>query len=324
MPSAARPVSAYVHGIFPRSARLVAATRDYERRRATPAEVAERRAEHTAAFVNRQRRAGLALFSDGLLAWQDLFRTLVEASDGLHVGGLVRWFDTNSFFRAPIVSSEPALRDLSALSFAPGVPEPRVATLPSPLLFSRVCHLSDDTEAGRDALMRRLAARVLAPAAHHAVASGAAVVHLEEPWAVVRRVASASWDAFGAALEEVRAGLGAPVVLHTSFGDAGPVIDRLLRLPVDALGVDVVETDVAALRDGWPMGLVVGCVDGRSSLVESVDATVKVARAAADRVRPPALYLSSGTSFDLLPEQIAAAKLDVLGEAARTIAGEGE
>jgi methionine synthase II (cobalamin-independent) len=115
------------------------------------------------------------------------------------------------------------------------------------------------------------------------------------------------------------AGLGAAVVLHTSFGDAGPVMDRMRELPVDAVGVDLVETDVESLGAGWTGGLVLGCVNGRSSLVESVDVTVKVAKAAADQAQPSALYLSSGTSFDLLPYAVAAAKVRVVGEATRLL-----
>ncbi|HLI74711.1 MAG TPA: hypothetical protein VKU86_12605 [Acidimicrobiales bacterium] len=305
-----------MHGIYPRSAGLIAATRDVERRRTTPEEVAARRAEDAAAFVDRQRAAGVHLFSDGLLSWQDLFRPLIEASDGLEPAGLVRWFDTNSFYRAPVVSGEPVLRDPAAVTPRAETPRPCVGTLPSPLLFSRVAHGVDDSASGRDALMRALATRVLRPAAEHLAANGCALVHLEEPWIVSHPVEETSWAAFAEALADLGDGLGVPVALHTSFGDAGPVIDRLRHLPLDALGVDLVETDVGDLGHDWTVGLVAGAVDGRSSLVESVDATAKVVAAAAEHTGAAAVYLTSGTSFDLLPEPLAAAKLDVLGQAA--------
>jgi 5-methyltetrahydropteroyltriglutamate--homocysteine methyltransferase len=313
------PVIAYVHGIFPRSARLIAATRDLERGRTTPDEVEARRADHTASLVELQCQAGLDVFSDGLVLWQDLFRPFTDACDGLEAGPLVRWFDTNSFYRAPVVSGEPSLTHPERIPFDPDVPAPRVATLPSPLLFSRVAHLADGGTTRRDTLLRRLTAEVLRPAADLLVAAGCSLVHLEEPWVVAHSVDEASWDALGAALDELRAGLGASVALHTSFGDAGPAMERLRALPVDALGVDLVDTDVEDLGRDWTVGLVVGCLNGRSSLVESVDATAKVATAAAERAGAPVLYLSSGTSLDLLPEPIAAEKVRVLGDAARTL-----
>jgi len=163
---------------------------------------------------------------------------------------------------------------------------------------------------------------VLRPAADVLVAAGCTVIHLEEPWVVTHDVGPASWETLGEALEVLGAGLGAAVVLHTSFGDAGPAMDRMRELPVDAVGVDLVETDVESLGADWTGGLVLGCLNGRSSLVESVDVTVKVAKAVADRARPSALYLSSGTSFDLLPRAVAIEKVGVLGEAARRLGEE--
>lgn len=331
------PVSAYLHGIFPRSDALIAATRDLERGRTDRATVEARRAEDTEALVALQRDAGMDLYSDGMPLWQDIFRVVVEASDGLEPDGLVRWFDTNSFYRVPTLTGGPVLRrpELlgvgSSASTAPSVPTPRVATLPSPLLFSRVVHLAPGGSEGarsedagsadtdRDALLLRLTVEVLRPAADVLVAAGCTVIHLEEPWVVTHDVGQASWETLGEALEVFGAGLGAAVVLHTSFGDAGPVMDRMRELPVDAVGVDMVETDVESLGADWTCGLVVGCLNGRSSLVESVDVTVKVAKAAVDRARPSALYLSSGTSFDLLPRAVAADKVRVVGEATRRL-----
>jgi len=316
------PVSAYLHGIFPRSDALIAATRDLERGRTDRAAVEERFARDTDDLVALQRDAGMDLYSDGLLSWQDIFRPLADASDGLEPNGLVRWFDTNSFYRVPVVTGEPALSHPDRVAVDTIVPVPRVATLPSPLLFSRVAHLAPGRDVDRDVLLRRLAGEVLRPAADVLVAGGCSLVHLEEPWVVTHDVAPASWETLGDALEAFGAGLGARVVLHTSFGDAGPVIDRLRALPVDAIGVDLVETDVESLGGDWSTGLVAGCVNGRSSLVEAVDVTLKVARAAVDRARPPFVYVSSGTSFDLLPRAVAIEKGRVLGEVARRLGEE--
>jgi 5-methyltetrahydropteroyltriglutamate--homocysteine methyltransferase len=274
------PVSAYCHGIFPRSDGLIRATRDWERGRVEGRRVEDGYRDEAAQFVALQRRAGMDYFSDGLIGWPDLFRPVVEACRGLEPGGLVRWFDTNSFYRAPVASGpEPALRDATAVSVDAVVPAPRVATLPSPLLFSRVVLPGAGVELDRDSLVRRLATEVLRPVVDQLVADGCRLVHLEEPWVVTHRIEDAAWEALASALADLRAGLEVPVVLHTSFGDAGAVMDRLRRLPVDALGVDLVETDLDALVGEWDIGLVVGCLNGRSSLVESVELSVKVAEA---------------------------------------------
>jgi 5-methyltetrahydropteroyltriglutamate--homocysteine methyltransferase len=131
-------IAAYQHGIYPRSEDVVQATRDVERGRTTSDRVDEAFRNDREAFLELQRRAGLDLLSDGLLRWQDLFRPLVEGSEGMEARVLVRWFDNNSFFRAPDLRGRPRLTSLPGWVLDDGIPEPRVATLPSPYLFSRV------------------------------------------------------------------------------------------------------------------------------------------------------------------------------------------
>src|SRR5205823_4684604 len=96
-------VLAYQHGIYPRSETVVAATRGLERGRTSPEEVALAYAGDRKDFLATQRMAGLDFFSDGQLRWQDMFRPLVQCSGGLDARALVRWFNNNSFFRAPEV-----------------------------------------------------------------------------------------------------------------------------------------------------------------------------------------------------------------------------
>src|SRR6266487_5527597 len=75
-------VSAYVHGIYPRSEALVAATRDLDRGRTSPEAVDAQVDRDLEELISVQQAAGLDLLTDGMLRWQDLFRPLVEAADG--------------------------------------------------------------------------------------------------------------------------------------------------------------------------------------------------------------------------------------------------
>jgi methionine synthase II (cobalamin-independent) len=108
----------------------------------------------------------------------------------------------------------------------------------------------------------------------------------------------------------------AALVLHVYFGDASPHADRLVRLPIDAVGVDFGETDLESLPASWPVGLVAGCLDGRSSVVEPVEDVVAFASRVGDRLDPPALYLSSASELELLGPEVARRKVEVLGQAA--------
>jgi methionine synthase II (cobalamin-independent) len=103
-------------------------------------------------------------------------------------------------------------------------------------------------------------------------------------------------------------------VLHLYFGDAGPHAERLRSLPVDVLGIDFVETDPASLGTNWELGLLAGVLDGRSSLVESVGATVAFVKEALARTGARELFVSSNADLELLPRDLARTKVERLGE----------
>jgi 5-methyltetrahydropteroyltriglutamate--homocysteine methyltransferase len=312
--------AAYQHGIYPRSERVVQVTRDAERGRTGEERVDDAFRRDRDEYLDLQRRAGMDLLSDGLLRWQDLFRPLVDGSEGMDARVLVRWFDNNSFFRAPDLIGDPRLVDLPAWVTEDGVPEPRVATLPSPYLFSRAARAKGDP----DRLIEVLARNVLAPAVGDLVRAGHVLVHLEEPWLTFSGIDHRSWAPLEAALGAIRdAAGGVPVVLHVYYGDAAPHAARLAGLPVDAVGIDFAETDVDDLPAPWPTGLVAGCLDGRRSVIERTDDVVAFARQVRNRLEPPTLYLTSGSDLELLGSQVAAGKVEVLGETARRLREDG-
>lgn len=312
-------IVAYQHGIYPRSEEVVAATRGLERGRTSRNDVDERLDADLADFLRVQRDAGLDGFSDGLLRWQDLFRPLVEATEGMRARALVRWFDNNSFFRAPEIEEPPARGTPVPAVLDPAlVPEPRVATLPSPYLFSRAA----DTGRERNALMREIASFVLRPVVEGLGDLGYRIVHLEEPWLTFFGIEPSDWTGFEEALRELHdaaAPRGVTVVLHTYFGNAAPLADRLRRLPVDAIGIDLVQTETDAIAGPWETGILLGCLDGRSSVVEPLDGSVRLVRRIAEALEPTALYLSSNSELESLPRDVARNKVLRLGEIARAL-----
>ena len=291
----------------------MAATRSLDRGRTDQVAVDAAFAKDLARWIQVQEEAGLDFFSDGLLRWQDIFRPLVDGLGPKPPEELVRWFDTNTFFRAPEISSIESPRASEATAMA-SVPQPRVVTLPSPYTFSRVAHNAPS----RNRLMQDLAERLLRPAMLTAAAAGASVIHVEEPWLTYYGIDDADWKPFATAIASMTAGVAATVILHCYFGDAAPLIERLLGLPVAGIGVDLVETDVAALGRRWAdKALLIGCLNGRSSVVESVDVTVELVRHIADTVQPGDLYVSSNCELQYLPTAAAEQKVRRLGEVAR-------
>jgi 5-methyltetrahydropteroyltriglutamate--homocysteine methyltransferase len=308
------PVLAYQHGIYPRSEALVAATRDLERGRISAEAVSGQFDRDLAEFALLQERAGLDYVTDGMLRWPDLFRPLVAACPGLEAGPLLRWFDTNSFYRAPVVRGDLGFAGPRPAAPCPAarLPGPRAVTLPSPYLFSRVADYAGD----RNDLMLALARDLLQPLARQLVADGARLVHLQEPWLGLQGIGDADWKPFAASIGIITDGLGATTVLHACQGDASGIADQLAGLPVDVIGLDFTQTDPGALGRRWPGGILAGCLDGRRSLLEQAGDLASYAVRLAETLRPAAIYLSSAGDLSLLPETLARQKVAVLGEAA--------
>jgi 5-methyltetrahydropteroyltriglutamate--homocysteine methyltransferase len=294
---------AYAPGIYPRSEALVQATRDLDRGRTTPEAVAERLAADVRELVSTQERAGLTLLSDGLLDWQDLFRPLAERSEGLEARPLTRFLDTNTFYRAVLVEGEPRLREPLP---PPDLPEGSwLATLPSPSAFSRAT--------GGAAAASVLAANVLAPQIEAYADAGCALVVLSDPF-LVRQ----------GGVEELAAALGelpdrVPLALQLPFGDAGPLLEALAELPIEAIGIDFYATSLEAMPDGYPKEVMAGVVDSRSSALED---SAEVSRFVDELRQRSSAGVSLATNGDLqfVPEPIARQKIGCLGHARTALA----
>jgi 5-methyltetrahydropteroyltriglutamate--homocysteine methyltransferase len=292
-------MQAFVPGIYPRSEQLVQATRDLDRGRTSQEAVDEQVERDLAELVSVQQQAGLDLLADGMLGWQDLFRPLLEAAEGLETGALTRFLDTNTFYRAPhATTATPKLvAPLGERHIAP-LPGPRVVTLPSPFALSE----------GTGVAPLTIAQDVLKPALDGVEAE---LVVLAEPF-------------FGRAegivsdLEGPLAALagGPKLALQLTFCDARrPLEQGLGELPVDAIGIDFYGTHLADVPKGFDKLLLAGVVDARSSTLEDP----RELAAFADRLRNEReveqLALVPNGDLQFVSERIAREKLLRLGAA---------
>ena len=101
------PVRTGLTGPFPRSEALVTATRDLDRGRTSPEAVEELYATSEREVLALEERLGFDTVTAGYLRWADLFRPIAETWEGFTVGPLTRWFETNTFYRQPILHAPP-------------------------------------------------------------------------------------------------------------------------------------------------------------------------------------------------------------------------
>ncbi|TMJ97288.1 MAG: hypothetical protein E6G67_03040 [Actinobacteria bacterium] len=292
-------LKAFAPGIYPRSEALVQATRDLDRGRTGEQAVEEQVKRDQAELVRVQQRAGLDMLSDGLLRWQDLFRPLAEAADGLVARPLTRFLDTNTFYRAVLVEGEPRLRTPLP---APNLPAgPWLATLPSPFACSRAANGAAGAQA--------LAANVLAPQIEAWAQAGCTFVVLAEPF-LAREPAGI--DELRDALAELPRPV--PLALQLVFGDGGSVLEACADLPVDAIGLDFYLTSLDAVPEDFPKELLAGVVDARTSAVEDPKEIDGFVERLLER-RPAGLSLVPNGDLQFVPERIAREKLAALGRA---------
>ncbi len=292
-------LQAFAPGLYPRSEALIQATRDLDRSRTTPEAVDEQVARDLAELIGVQQQAGLDLLADGMLRWQDVFRPLVEASEGLETGALTRFLDTNTFYRAPsATTATPKFAQPIGERYVAPLPRPRIVTLPSPFALSHGTGLSPKT----------MAESVLKPQLE---ALDAELVVLEEPF--LAREESPDIEALGEALETLDG--GPKLGLWVTFGNAQTLLQQgLADLPLHAVGVDFYATHLTDVPEGFGKLLLAGVIDARSSVLEEPrEIAVFVERLRERGVEEIALVPNGDLQY--VSEPVAREKLGRLGKA---------
>jgi 5-methyltetrahydropteroyltriglutamate--homocysteine methyltransferase len=312
-------------GPFPRSEALVAATRDLDRGRATGEVVEELYARTEAEVVALERRLGFDTVTGGYLRWADLFRPFAETWEGFTVGPLTRWFETNTFYRQPILHSPPGrvAGAIAARLPPPLAREPVRAgvILPGPYTFAGL--LENRSGEAEEALVYRLG-RLIAEETKELLGRGFTTFQFSEPLLVDRPPERALAEAVVAAYRSIQTAAGRSTTLVWTYGgDANPVFPLLDRLPVSAVGVDLAETEWESIPASTERrGLGLGVVDPRTTLVEDASDVVRIVHGLRDRRKPSLLVLGPGGPLDLLPWEPATRKLHVLPAARQALARE--
>jgi 5-methyltetrahydropteroyltriglutamate--homocysteine methyltransferase len=292
-------LKAFVPGIYPRSEELVQATRDLDRGRTTPEAVEEQVEGDLAELLSVQQSAGLDLLADGMLRWQDHFRPLIEASDGLETGALTRFLDTNTFYRAPNATTPaPRLRGPLDERYLAPISSSRLVTLPSPYALAK----------GTGVPPKAMAEGILKPQLE---ALDADLVVLAEPF--LARDEQAALSEVDEALRSL--GGGPPVALWLTFGDARRVLEQgAAELPVHALGIDFYATHLTDVPEGFDKLLLAGVLDARSSQLEEPRELADFAARLRERGVERIALVPNG-DLQYVSEPIAREKLARLGKA---------
>jgi 5-methyltetrahydropteroyltriglutamate--homocysteine methyltransferase len=289
-----------------------------DRGEATPDEVQGAVRELTKQIVAEQEAAGIDLITHGHAGWEDILTPFARHIGGFEIGGLLRWFDNNVYYRRPVSVGRIEWRgpsSVDAFRFADSVAtKPVKAVIPGPITFARLS--IDEYYSDHDKFVTAIA-KVLAQEAFELEAAGATIIQIDEPALLdAPEDLALAKEAIGIVTGELEA---AQTVLATYFGDAKRLGAEFFELPVDGFGLDLVSgPDNAELLKDLPTGkkLQVGIVDSRNTKLESVEDIVAKTESVLESVAADDLWIGPSASLEFLPREKARAKLERLSEAA--------
>lgn len=301
-------------GEKPDEQRLRQASEKFEKREITEEALEEIVRETTAGVLAEQERAGADLVTDGQVRWADPVSHWMGTLKGVKVGRLLRFFDTNFYYRVPTVDrplerkGSPLREDLAWAIRSSKRPVKAVLTGPVTLALL--------SEQGRGWKAEELVGDLtveLASEVAGLAAEGSPWIQIEEP-VILRR--PEFFPLLSKSLKRIAEKKGRTrILLATYFADAAPCYGKLQDLPVDGLGLDCIYgpglLEMAA-RETTEKILSLGVVDGRSTRLEAIAGLVKPLRRLCLAREGRELHLTSSCGLEYLPRARAFDKLVLL------------
>lgn len=302
----------------PRAARLRNAIRRFDRGEITAEDLHRVEDEVTVEVLQEQAQAGLDLVTDGQIRWEDEQTYLAQRLSGVSVGGLIRWFDTNMYYRQPVIEDKISWREpITVRDFQFAVEhgsKPVKPVLTGPYTLAR---LSVDRAYGSLEGCVTALAEALNQEARALEAAGATLIQFNEP-AILQH--KGDLPLFQAACRRLVEGLTVETALYLYFGDVDGIYPQLLDLPFDLIGLDFVmgaKNYQVLRRSPFTKKLGLGLMDARNTKLERVEEIVEKIRAVSACVARDEIHVSPSAGLEFLPREMAQAKLVRLAEGVR-------
>jgi len=271
------------------------------------------------AVLKEQNEVGIDLVTDGQISWYDSQSHIAGKLASIEINGLVRYFDTNTYYRQPVVRGAvsrngPLLVD--EWKFAQGSSKaPVKAVLTGPVTLAS---LSLDKHYGNKKALAGAFASAIGEEVGALVKAGASQIQIDEP-ILTQHPEDLSLVSEG--LDRIRGHKAkATLTLFTFFGDVAGIYKDLQEVPAEILGLDLVQgaaTWPVLAKHGSSKPLVLGVIDARNTKEEDPAAVAKKVSQLKSAVDLKASYLSPSNGLEFLPRERARRKLRILHDAAR-------
>ena len=274
----------------------------------------------TQEVIQEQIDAGIDLVTDGHVRWDDGQTYFAQRIKGFGINGLIRYFDSNTYYRHPIAEGElvwdgPITVDDFTFAKTHST-RPVKAVITGPYTLARL------SQQGRYPDLRSLVldlSHVLNREALALQEAGAPVIQLDEPAILAHKE---DFPLLQEASEVVTRGISTKTELCTYFRDVSGLAPDLYHLPFQVFRLDFAwGPGNFDLLDGFPPDkeLGMGLLDARNTRLEPVDEIVEAVRRVSTHVSLDRVQLSPSCGLDFLPRQNARQKLARMVEGARRV-----
>jgi 5-methyltetrahydropteroyltriglutamate--homocysteine methyltransferase len=306
----------------PRPARLRVAINKRDRGEITNEELARVEDEVTIEVMNEQIEAGLDIITDGQVRWDDDQTYIARRLNGVEIGSLERYLDTNTYYRQPEITgavgweSPILVGDFEFAKANSSRPVKAIVTGPYTLAA-----LSLDKHYGSREKLTQALAEALRNEVRALAAAGARHIQVNDP-VILRNKDDAHFAA--KALTLMLDGVSAETGVYTWFGDAAGIMPALLDTPATVIGLDFVAGPgnwdaIRGFRADKKLGF--GIIDGRNTRLDPPQQVAEAIRRVSEFVPEERLYVNPSCGLEYVPREVAFDKLKQMVEGARLAEG---
>ncbi|MBI4388222.1 MAG: hypothetical protein HY582_04195 [Candidatus Omnitrophica bacterium] len=276
--------------------------------------------EVTREVIQEQIDSGIDLVTDGLIRWDDPLTYQAGKILGFKTTGLTRYFDTNTFYREPIVATRLESRKpllASDYQFAASVSQkPVKAVMTGPYTLAKL---------SKNEFYRNLAqlaydlAYIFHQEAIFLEEAGCSVIQFDEP-AILHH--PQDWQLFLRVYEVVTTGLSkAEKVLFLNFGNLGELYPKICNIQVDTIGCELTKDhpNWKILKSAsFTKRLMAGLIDARNTKMETEEEILEIVHHLSEIVPLEKVSLAPSHGLEFLPRSVARKKLTLLAKVAKS------
>jgi 5-methyltetrahydropteroyltriglutamate--homocysteine methyltransferase len=305
-------------GDKPEQQKLRRAYHQLDKNKITPDQLEKALSSAIGEIIEEQMRSGCDFVTDGQVRAYDPVSHLAAKIAGFEIGGLLRYFDTNFYYRQPKIKSiprysGPIVKEEYAFCQAISGNKATCSILgPYSLLRLSICQVDFE-----EALMAL--AGIYSKEIKELSEMGANLIQIEEPL-----IAQYPQDIelLRGSLEIISKGLQSEVLLGLYFADAVPLLEKLVELPVPGLLFDFTYSrNLFDALKHFPKNIGLGIIDGRNTKMENIEEL----RAKSDRLLASldnqTVYITTSCGLEYLPRDRAFDKLKLSADFANTLKG---